>query len=142
MIKLRCFTDIRQLPLYIGIKACLWATIPLVPIDGSLFSKQLALLGIGQDWGWLMALCGGYLVFGALIARRETLTVALFLSASMWTALSILFLDASVHAPQLTSWITPVTLTMPLSAACLWMCLVREMLAHPVVIKERRRVPR
>lgn len=141
-MKLRCFIDVRQLPLYLGTKSILWSLIPLVDVKGSLFSRQLAYLGINQEWGWLMALSGLYLVFGAVFARREILTVAMFLSACMWTALTVLFLDAAVRFPDIMPWVTPVTLAMPVAAACLWIGLAREMLVQPVVIRERRRVQR
>lgn len=140
--RLRCFVDVRQLPLYIGIKTCLWSVIPLSGVEGSLFSRQLLMLGLDREWGWIMALGGLYLVFGAVYARREVLTVAMFLAACIWTTLTVLFVDASVRVPHLMTWVTPVTLLMPMSALSLWAGLAREMFAHPVVIKERRRVQR
>ena len=141
-MKLRCFIDVRQLPLYIGIKTCLWSLIPLAGIEGSLFSRPLVMLGLDREWGWIMALSGLYLIFGAVFARREVLTVAMFLSACVWTTMTVLFFDAAVRVPHTMVWVTPVTLLMPVSALSLWAGLFREMLAQPIVIRERRRVQR
>lgn len=139
--KVRCFADIRHLPLFLGIVSMLWSTIPICEFDGSLFAKQLDILRIGQEWGWLMAFTGLYLVAGSVFRRRETLAIALLLSACAWTAMSIVFIDAAYRYDDF-QWVTPVTLTMPAAAVTLWLSLVRELLAQPVVIKERRRVPR
>lgn len=140
-MKVRCFADIRHLPLFLGILSILWSAIPLGDYEGSLFARQLDVLRIGQEWGWFMAFSGLYLVVGSLLRRRETLTIALLLSACVWSAMSIVFIDA-VFRYDVAQWITPVTLTMPAAAISLWLSLIRELLAQPVVITERRRVPR
>lgn len=139
--RIRCFADIRHLPLFLGILSMMWSTIPIGDLDGSLFARQLELLRIGPEWGWLMAVSGLYLVVGSLLKRRETLTIALFISAMVWSAMTIVFIDASTRLDDM-QWITPVTLTMPVAAISLWLSLAREMLAQPVVITERRRMPR
>lgn len=139
--RIRCFADIRHLPLFLGILSMMWSTIPIGDLDGSLFARQLELLRIGPEWGWLMAVSGLYLVVGSLLKRRETLTIALFISAMVWSAMTIVFIDASTRLDDM-QWITPVTLTMPVAAISLWLSLAREMLVQPVVITERRRMPR
>lgn len=140
-MKFRCFTDIRHLPIFLGALSIIWSAIPLGEFDGSLFARQLDMLRIDHEWGWLMAMSGLYLAVGALIRRRETLTISLFVAACVWTAMSIVFLDASFRYTDM-QWVTPVTLAMPLAAVSLWLSFVRELLAQPVVITERRRVPR
>lgn len=140
-MKVRCFADIRHLPLFLGVLSILWSAIPLGDYEGSLFAKQLDVLRIGPEWGWFMAFSGLYLVVGSLLRRRETLTIALLLSACVWSAMSIVFIDAA-YRYDVVQWITPVTLTMPVAAISLWLSLIRELLAQPVVITERRRVPR
>lgn len=139
--RVRCFADIRHLPLFLGILSILWSAIPLGDYEGSLFARQLDVLRIGPEWGWFMAFSGLYLMVGSLLRRRETLTIALLLSACVWSAMSIVFIDAA-YRYDVVQWITPVTLTMPAAAIPLWLSLIRELLAQPVVITERRRVPR
>lgn len=137
-MNIRCLSDIRQCPLLVGAMQCMWSLIPLLDLPGSMFARQLHALGLGIVWGGIMACTGALLVAGALIARRETLTIALFLSALVWSAMTVTFVDASlsVAAPPLVTWMTPVTLTMPVVAVSLWFCLFREMIFRPVTFPE------
>lgn len=148
-MKLRCLSDMRQLPLLVGALQVMWSLIPALRIKGSRFYALLDSVNLTNDWGWMMMLSGAYLIVGALVKRRDTLTVALFLSAIVWTVMSILFADAAWRSIQylydgdlLTTWTTPITLSMPVIASSLWFCLFRELIAQPVTITERRKVAR
>lgn len=148
-MKLRCLSDIRQLPLTIGMIQCMWALVPALQIKGSRFYVLLQSVNLDNQWGWMMMLTGLYLIFGAFVKRRDTLTIALLLSATVWTIMSIIFADAAwrstayvYNSETLAIWATPVTLSMPVIALSLWFALFRELIAQPVVITERRRFER
>lgn len=135
---LRCLSDVRQLPLLVGMLQVFWGFIPALNIDGSLFSRQLVYLRIGDVWGHLMILIGVYLVAGAVVNRRETLTVGLFLAAIAWTAMSVVFANAAYLNRSDLTWVTPVTLSMPCLAISCWFSLFRELLFAPVHLRDRR----
>jgi hypothetical protein len=140
-MKLRCLSDIRQLPLLVGALQAIWATIPALEIEGSLFSELLQYLSLDREWGWTMMLSGLYLCVGAIIKRRDTLTIGLFIAATLWTTLAVIFADALWYT-NASRFVTPITLSMPLFAISLWFALYREMIFKPVSISERRKMER
>lgn len=145
MIRLRCITDIRQTPLLVGAIQILWGMIPAFSQSGFLFRAMLDDLGIGNDWGWLMILTGLYLMAGAIINRRETLTIGLFLSATVWTSMTIVYFNSwyieSSWYGTIPNWVTPITLSMPLFSLSLWFCCLRELYLMPRFVPERQKQP-
>ena len=138
----RCMSDIRQVPLYIGIVQCLNATIPALDIHGSLFYSILHASGLGREFGWVLMLSGFYLIFGGLYSRRQSFQIALYISASLWTAMTIMLADAMwypyTYMGLTQRWWTPITMSMPVTAFFLWFALFREMLLQPIMVRERR----
>lgn len=141
-MKLRPLRDIRSLPLLVGMVQALWAIVPACDMPGFLFRRMLDDLAIGRPWGWAMMLSGLYLVFTALVDRRESLHIALFLCAMVWSAMTVLYFNHWYLIGEKPAWITPITLVLPLFSVNLWFALAREMLYQPVIIKERRRCRR